>query len=156
MHRHQLYGSQEVKALCVQPFALSEEVGLLTSTEDPAELHQDLLTDPVYTLNTIWNIDKHRRLPKLTWRTDIIYWHDQASVWESWVSRRRVSLTDGQVIGSFRSKDRTRRPEDDPVVQLGIHLDDHPLPRHSASDQHLGTAAPESGQPGAAKDVLGG
>jgi hypothetical protein len=65
-------------------------------------------------------------LPKLTWRTDIIYWHDQASVWESWVSRRRVSLTDGQVIGTFRSKDRPRRPEDDPVVQLGIHLDDHP------------------------------
>jgi hypothetical protein len=125
--RRQLYGSQEVKALrSVQPFALREEAGLLTGTEDPAEIDQDLLIDSVYALNTVSNIDKHRRLPRLTWRADLIYWHDQASVWHAWLPRRRADLTDGQVVGTFRSKDGPGRPEDDPVIELGIHLDDHP------------------------------
>jgi hypothetical protein len=127
VHRHQLYGSQEVKALrSVQPFALREEAGLLTGTEDPAEFHQDLLIDSVYALNTIWNIDKHRRLPGLSWRIEIIYWTDQASVWHAWVPERLVSLTDGQVVGTFRTMDGPGRPQDDPVVELDVHLDDHP------------------------------
>jgi hypothetical protein len=127
VYRHQLYGSQEVKALrSVQPFAIREEAGLLTGTEDPAESHQDLLTDSVYALNTIWNIDKHQRLPRLTWRVEIIYWVDEASVWHASVPERTVSLTDAQVIGTFRNNDGPGRPEEDPVVELGIHLDDHP------------------------------
>ena len=35
---------------------------------------QELLTDGAWALNTVWNIDKHRRLPELAWGRDELFW----------------------------------------------------------------------------------
>jgi hypothetical protein len=128
VHRHQLYGAQEIRALrCVQPFSLAEEAGLLKEAEeDSLQTELDLLSDAAYALNTVRNIDKHRRLPSLSWRTEIIFWSDQHAVWHSQPLPRRTILTDGQVLGTFRRNEGRGRPEDHPTIQLAIHLDDDP------------------------------
>jgi len=118
-----------VKALrCVQPFSLSEEAGLIEEgREDPQLVEQDLLTDTGHVLNTIWNIDKRRRLPQLSWHSEMTYWSDQTtSVYISPPLGRTAPLADRQGLGTFRRKEGPGRPEEDPVLRFAIHLDDHP------------------------------
>ena len=60
-----LYGDAERKALQrVQPDALGDEARAV-GVEWSATPEEELLTDHAYALNTLWNIDKHRRLPRL-------------------------------------------------------------------------------------------
>lgn len=126
--RQQLYGPQEVRALrCVQPFSLSEEAGLIQEGQEDRQLmEQDLLTDTGHVLNTIWNIDKHRRLPRLSWHSDMTYWSDETSVYFAQPGGRTLPLSDGQTLGTFRRKEGAGRPEEDPVLRFAIYLDDHP------------------------------
>jgi hypothetical protein len=128
--REQLFGSQEAKAMrCVQPFSLSEEVGLTDGGEDDQQAEMDLLTDESYALNTVWNIDIHRRLPRLSWHREPTHWSDQNAVWNSQPYRRQDHLTDGQILGTFRRKEGPGRPEEDPVIRFVVHLADDPYHR---------------------------
>lgn len=104
--RATIYGETERLALrCVQPFVLGEEarsLGVEWST--PAD--QELLTDGAWALNTVWNIDKHRRLPELAWgRDEFFYWQgaDQFSI-EAWrvLVPPSSSLKDNQLILELR------------------------------------------------------
>jgi hypothetical protein len=72
--RAKLYGDVERRALqCVQPFALTDEMRAL-DIGPAADPKTDLLTDHVYGLNTLWNIDTHRRLPGLAWAIEGPVW----------------------------------------------------------------------------------
>jgi hypothetical protein len=132
VHRHQVYGPWEVKALrCVQPFSLSEEVGLIEEGEEASQqVELDLLTHVGYALNTVWNIDKHRRLPRLTWRTGRFFWEDLNASWRSHLTTRAV-LSDGQVLGTYRRTEGQGRPDGHPNIRLAVHLDDDPYHRAS-------------------------
>jgi hypothetical protein len=95
--RELLYDSRAKAAFrSVQPFASLEEahkcgVALEKSFEDEyrwSELHR---------LDTLWNIDKHRRLALMAWWPDIIYWGSNG------LSNRRAfpgdgTLTDGSIL----------------------------------------------------------
>jgi hypothetical protein len=60
-----LYGQPGVAGLrCVQPFALTTEAAALGVRVDSTP-SEDLALDGPYRLNTLWNIDKHRRLRTL-------------------------------------------------------------------------------------------
>ena len=87
-----LYDSQARAALrSVQPFVNLEEahkvgVALDRSFEETfhwSELHR---------LDTLWNIDKHRRLTLMAWWPDLIYWGSDGP------SNRRASPGDGTLV----------------------------------------------------------
>ncbi len=124
--RSGLYGDLERKALrCVQPFALTaeaREVGVERST-DPGI---DLLTDNAYVLNAIWNIDKHRRLPKLAWAIDDLVSWSQADAAYRWVGRveKLAPLRDSTVLGELHAG----RPQTDANFDVHLVLDDDPSP----------------------------
>jgi hypothetical protein len=68
--RAKLYSDAERRALqSVQPFALTDEMRAV-GVEPATDPKTDLLTDHAYGLNTLWNIDKHRRLPGLAWAVE--------------------------------------------------------------------------------------
>jgi hypothetical protein len=99
--REEIYGEAERRALeCVQPFAIGHEardLGVEWST--PAD--QELQIDGAWALNTVWNIDKHRRLPELAWsRDELFYWQgdDQLSVAKWRTVPPGIPLEDGQLI----------------------------------------------------------
>jgi hypothetical protein len=109
--RAEIYGETGRLALRgVQPFALGEEarsLGVEWST--PAE--HELVTDGAWALNTVWNIDKHRRLPDLAWGRDkFFYWQgaDQFSV-EQWrvLAPTGSFLEDNQLILELRGTQGT-------------------------------------------------
>ena len=59
---------------------------------------QELQTDGAWALNTIWNIDKHRRLPELAWsRDELFYWQgaDQLLCREGACARPTRQFTSG-------------------------------------------------------------
>ena len=62
----------------VQPFAFPEEAGAITgpSGEDAVgrSLEDERDNDPGFVLNTLWNVDKHRRLPGLAWVISGLWW----------------------------------------------------------------------------------
>ena len=77
--RGQLYGEAERAAFrCVQPFAIGDEARAL-GVEWNESPQSELLTDHAYALNSLWNIDKHRRLPELAWvREGPAFWTGDA------------------------------------------------------------------------------
>jgi hypothetical protein len=98
--RARLYGDAERRALeCVQPFALTDEMrsmGVEPAT-DPAT---DLLMDHAYGLNTLWNIDKHRRLPELAWALEGPVWFSGDVIGYRWIphASQLKPLHDGTVL----------------------------------------------------------
>ena len=139
--RTEIYGETERLALqCVQPFALGEEarsVGVEWST--PAD--QELLTDGAWALNTVWNIDKHRRLPELTWSRDrLFYWQgaDQLSVkkWRELVPSGS-SLEDNQLILELYGIHGNGRPDVRLMQEIDLLLADDPSPYKTALGDRL-------------------
>jgi hypothetical protein len=139
--RAEIYGEAERLALrCVQPFALREEaqsVGVQWS--DPAD--GDLLTDGAWALNSVWNIDKHRRLPELAWgRDDLFYWQgaDQFAI-EGWrvLVAPHSSLTDDQPILELRGAHSNGRPDVDLYQGIQLFLADDPSPYKAALGDRL-------------------
>jgi hypothetical protein len=94
-----------------------------------------LLTDHAYALNTLWNIDKHRRLPELAWAIDdLVSWSSPDDVVYRWVGNvgKLAPLRDGTVLGELRADRRrpcrlrlgkasrrrvARRPQTDPKLR---------------------------------------
>ena len=138
--RARIYGETERLALrCVQPFALGEEarsLGVEWST--PAD--HELLADGAWALNTVWNIDKHRRLPELAWgRDEFFYWQgaDQFSV-EAWrvLVPPSSSLKDNQLILELRGTQGSGRPDVKLTQEINLLLADDPSPyKHALSDR---------------------
>lgn len=131
--RNKLYGDAERKALqCVQPFALTDEArafGVELSTDPKV----DLLTDNAYVLNTLWNIDKHRRLPGLAWAVDGPFWFTGDGTGSRWVPRveEHAPLHDGIVLGEFHGPPGAGRPQVDLHQEIELVLTDDPSPYRS-------------------------
>ena len=134
--RAEIFGETERLALqCVQPFALGEEArsaGVEWST--PAD--QELLTDGAWALNTVWNIDKHRRLPELAWgRNEFFYWQgaDQFSIkgWRVLVPPGSF-LEDNQLILELQGTQGNGRPDVKLTQEIDLLLADDPSPYKAA------------------------
>ena len=139
--RAEIFGETERLALqCVQPFALGEEArsaGVEWST--PAD--QELLTDGAWALNTVWNIDKHRRLPELSWGRDDLFWWQgagQASVkkWRALVPSGSF-LEDNQLILELGAAQGNGRPDVKLMQEINLLLVDDPSPYKRALGERL-------------------
>jgi hypothetical protein len=136
--RSHLYGDTERRALqCVQPFARADEMrehGVEPSTEPKS----DLLTDHAYALNTIWNIDKHRRLPELAWAAEGPVWFEEVTgcQWRGHVTGVTL-LPDGGVLGELHGPAGSGRPQMDPHYTIDLVLTDDPSPYPSLLVQRL-------------------
>ena len=139
--RAEIYGETGRLALrCVQPFALGEEarsLGVEWST--PAD--HELLTDGTWALNTVWNIDKHRRLPDLAWGRDkFFYWQgaDQFSV-EQWrvLVPPGSFLEDNQLILELRGTQGNGRPDVKLTQEIDLLLADDPSTYKAALGNRL-------------------
>ncbi len=133
--RSVLYGDAERKALqCVQPYALGDEaraVGVEWSTTP----QEELLTDHAYALNTLWNIDKHRRLPGLAWGREGPCWPSGDSAAVAGYSRlagELESLADGSVLVEVRGHPGGERPQVNLNQRIELVLLDDPSPYPSA------------------------
>jgi hypothetical protein len=116
---------------CVQPFALGEEVqsaGVEWST--PAD--QELLTDGAWALNTVRNIDKHRRLPEIAWGRDSLFWwqgagQDSVKKWRTLVPSGSF-LEDNQLILELGADQGNGRPDVKLTQEINLLLVDDPSP----------------------------
>lgn len=129
--RAQLYGEADRRALqCVQPFALGDEarahgVEWSTSSQD------ELLTDHAYALNTLWNIDKHRRLPGLAWAREGPWWFSgDAFAVRQYVEHVRefMPLEDNAVFLEVRGAPGSGRPQVNLNQEIDLVLTDDPSP----------------------------
>lgn len=109
--RQQLYGAQELLALrCVQPFSFAEEavalgVDPMTTPEDDRD------SDAIYRLHQLSIIDKHRRLPLLSWFPGIVYWSTPAGQGQSYRWQPvATEFKDGTVLGYFSDPDGQAPP----------------------------------------------
>lgn len=136
--RSNLYSDTGRRALqCVQPFARADEMrehGVEPST-DPKS---DLLTDHAYALNTIWNIDKHRRLPELAWAAEGPVWFEEVTGcrWRGHVSGVTL-LPDGDVLGELHGPAGSGRPEAELHYTIDLVLTDDPSPYPSLLVERL-------------------
>ena len=139
--RAEIFGETERLALqCVQPFALGEEArsaGVEWST--PAD--QELLTDGAWALNTVWNIDKHRRLPELSWGRDDLFWwqgagQDSVKKWRALVPSGSF-LEDNQLILELGAAQGNGRPDVKLMQEINLLLVDDPSPYKRALGERL-------------------
>jgi hypothetical protein len=139
--RAEIYGETERLALrCVQPFALGEEARSL-GVEWLVPAEYELLTDGGWALNTVWNIDKHRRLPELAWgRDELFYWQgaDQLAIkeWRVLVPPRS-SLVDNQLILELSGTKGNGRPDVELTQEIDLILADDPSPHKAALTDRL-------------------
>jgi hypothetical protein len=127
--RGTIYGHRELKAFrCVQPFALTTEAREL-GVKVSADPQEDLLTDHAYALHAIWNIDKHRRLPRLAWGVDDLVVFPGAVPSYRWTRRfsKFAPLEDCAVLGELHDPGNGR-PEIEPEFQARLVLVDDPSP----------------------------
>lgn len=72
--RKLLYNEQAQAAMrIVQPFANAEMIKQ-AGVELGRSYEEEAIYTELYRLNTLWNIDKHRRLAIMIWRLNIVYW----------------------------------------------------------------------------------
>jgi len=138
--RAEIYGDTERRALeCVQPFAIGQEareLGVEWST--PAD--QELQMDGAWALNTVWNIDKHRRLPELAWsRDEFFYWQgaDQLSVAKWRTVPPGIPLEDDQVILELCGIQGNGPPNIELTQEINLLLADDPSPYKQALGDRL-------------------
>jgi hypothetical protein len=131
--RRDMYSEAGVRALrCVQPFALSEEaaaLGVEWSRDSETEYRYHFLGR----LHALSVIDKHRRLPALTWTADLMYWSDvpegQSYGWRP--AQGLTEFADGALIGHFVNVGGTTPPELHPNWAMHLTFDDDPGGRTS-------------------------
>jgi hypothetical protein len=139
--RAEIFGETERLALqCVQPFAIGEEArGLGVEWSTPPD--HELSTDGAWALNTVWNIDKHRRLPELAWgREDLFWWQgaDQFSV-KKWcvLIPSGGSLEDNELILELGGIKGTGRPDVELMQEIHLFVLDDPSPYKQALGDRL-------------------
>jgi hypothetical protein len=127
-----LYGEAERAALrCVQPFAITEEgraLGVDMQTTDEVEFVQNELTR----VHRLSNIDKHRRLPRLSWFPDLVYWTQPPSGatyhWRPGVAAGET-FVDGTVLGYLTDPNGDAPPESEVFHKMHLTLMDDPFRR---------------------------
>jgi hypothetical protein len=96
--RREMYGEQEKKAMrCVQPFAMREEAGA-QGVDFQTDPQVEFAIDELNRLHSLSNVDKHRRLPLLTWCLEINYWFDEKCKWE-YAQHPSAEFQDQALIG---------------------------------------------------------
>ena len=120
--RAKLYGDDARRALqCVQPFALTDEMRSL-GVEPATDPKTDLLTDHAYGLNTLWNIDKHRRLPELAWGIEGPVWFLGDVTGCRWIqhANKLAPLHDGTVLSELHGPPASGRPLLEPQFTIDL------------------------------------
>jgi hypothetical protein len=128
--RAKLYGDAERRGLqCVQPFALTDEARAV-GVEPATDPKTDLLTDHAYALNTLWNIDKHRRLPGLAWTVEGPVWFSGDATGCRWTQRASelAPIHDGAVLGELHGPPASGWPPLEPKFTIDLVLTDDPSP----------------------------
>ncbi len=128
--RAKLYGDAERRALqCVQPFAHTDEMRAV-GVEPATNTKTDLLTDHAYGLNTLWNIDKHRRLPGLAWAVEGPVFFSGDATGCRWKQRASAlaPLSDGTVLGELHGPPACGPPPLEPTFTIDLVLTDDPSP----------------------------
>ncbi|MEV4348893.1 hypothetical protein AB0J83_30925 [Actinoplanes sp. NPDC049596] len=120
-----LCGDRGVAAVrAVQPFSFAAEASRLG-----VEMNYDSAGEPSFDvpsrLNVLWNIDKHRRLLRLGWYPDLLYWQNEESKFEP-ARVRPGEFIDGCLLGYFQAA--ANHPGDTPTFQFRLHLSDDPVP----------------------------
>ena len=137
--RAKLYGDDARRALqCVQPFALTDEMRSL-GVEPATDPKTDLLTDHAYGLNTLWNIDKHRRLPELAWGIEGPVWFLGDVTGCRWIqhANKLAPLHDGTVLSELHGPPASGRPLLEPQFTIDLVLTDDPSPYPSRLGERL-------------------
>ena len=105
-----------------RPFAFADEAEAATrrSGEDAVVRSQETErdNDVGFVLNTLWNVDKHRRLPAL--RLDVIsqLWWIGVSDAGLTTARLNEPLIDGQVLARDEASRRSRQPRRSPFSSI--------------------------------------
>jgi hypothetical protein len=123
-HRREMYGEQQKEALrCVQPFALQEEAST-HGVDFETDPHLEYITDELHRLHTLSNVDKHRRLPLLSWYLDINYWDDPECSWR-FARHPHAAFEDKTLIG-YLSTPRVEAPTAQVTFDFRLSLVDDP------------------------------
>jgi hypothetical protein len=97
-NQRDLYGEQDKKAIrCVQPFTLSEEAAAL-GVNIQTDPRMEFAIDELHRLHSLSIVDKHRRLPLLSWYLDINYWNDDKCKW-GYAQEPNAEFKDQALIG---------------------------------------------------------
>lgn len=123
-NRRALYGPQERLALrCVQPFAFAEEAREL-GVDPRTTPEEDRDSDAIYRLHQVSNIDKHRRLPLLSWFPGTVYWtapsDGQSYRWHPVATE----FLDGTLLGYFSDPDGEAPPASKVFYEMRLALMD--------------------------------
>lgn len=137
MRRRSMYGEQERHALrCVQPFALSEEATAL-GLEQTTSAEIELKTDSIYRLHRLSIVDKHRRLPLLSWFPNMHYWSGPpggASYRWRQAASANAPFEDGTVLGYLSDPDGNAPPQVEVFHEIRLTFMDDPAFRRRITD----------------------
>jgi hypothetical protein len=102
LRRAEIFGEAGLQAIrSVQPFAFAEEAAAITGQSGAEAIgrsqEDERDNDVSFVLNTLWNVDKHRRLPALAWVISLLWWNGTS---EQGLTTAHLNepLVDGQVL----------------------------------------------------------
>jgi hypothetical protein len=131
--RDVMYGQQERLALrCAQPFAMAEE--MTAHGIDPGSTpEQDLMLNELYRLHTVSNIDKHRRLPVVSWFPESAYWtsNEDGAIYGWRPAPLPTQFEDGAMLGYLFDPIGDVPPPVRVYHEMHLTLMDDPLARGS-------------------------
>ena len=135
--RRDLWGDQQRAAMrCVQPFALSDEARAM-DIEPGKTPELDRLTDELYRLSQVSNIDKHRRLPILAWFPDMVSLiNPPEGVVYQWRQAVPASaqFEDGTMLGYLTDPNGDAPPHVEVLHDMRLTLMDDPAFRVNLTD----------------------
>jgi len=102
--RCSLYGPQARTAIrSAQPFSIHEEA-IRLGVEVTATYEQEYRWSELHGLTHLSNLDKHRRLPEVGWRPDLIYWMSNGPSKRRWLPGDGT-FTHGSILGYIVGED---------------------------------------------------
>ena len=128
--RAALYGAQARAAFrSVQPFRIHEEA-ILLGVQVTDTYHQEYRWSELYRLTQLSNLDKHRRLTRMAWRSELVYWMSNSPTKRRWLDGDGT-FTDGAVLGYMVGQDAD--VGDEVLHDFNLILVDDPA--HNPSDR---------------------
>jgi hypothetical protein len=127
--RAALYGAQARAAFrSVQPFRIHEEA-ILLGVQVSDTYQQEYRWSELYRLAQLSNLDKHRRLTRMAWRSELVYWMSNGPSQRRWLGGDGT-FTDGSVLGYMVGQDAD--VGDEVLHDFNLVLADDPA--HDPSD----------------------
>jgi hypothetical protein len=121
-----LYGDLQLKALrSVQPFTFATEAAA-HGVEVTSDAEADMMADPAYRLDVLWNVDKHRRLVRLDWFFDLSWWTGSGTGPDFHLPKG-ARLRDGTVLATFPGPPVGPEPSE-LGWEVGLSFSDDPFP----------------------------